>query len=168
MKTLLGPSVIPIPHLETLVIRPRVGVGCILICKDLPGLVLVGERVGSHGEGRWALPGGHLEYSSSWGGCASAELSEETNLSVDPKRWQLIHTTNDIMDESHLHYITLFMAARVSLEEVEGKVVNMEEDKCKGWKWVPWDDLAGGVVPIFLPLSNFIKEGGVEKLNLAS
>ena len=170
IKALLpaGTVVLPLRALDALVIRPRVGVGCILFCSDLPGQVLVGERVGSHGEGRWALPGGHLEYGSTWGGCASDELHEETNLKVDPQRWHLIHTTNDVMHDSHLHYITLFLAARVTLGEVEGKVVNMEEDKCKGWKWMAWSDLAGGTVPIFLPLANFISEGGVEKLKQAA
>ena len=108
-----------------------------------------------------------MEYGSTWGGCASDELQEETNLKVGPERWHLIHTTNDVMHDSHLHYITLFLAARVTLEEVEGKVVNMEEDKCKGWKWMEWSDLADGIVPIFLPLTNFISEGGIEKLKQA-
>ncbi len=38
---------------------PRVGVGVIIIRN---GRILLGKRIGSHGAGTWALPGGHLEY----------------------------------------------------------------------------------------------------------
>jgi 8-oxo-dGTP diphosphatase len=50
--------------------RPRVGVGVIVVKN---GLVLIGKRKGSHGEGQWAWPGGHLEYMESFLDCAKRE-----------------------------------------------------------------------------------------------
>mgnify|MGYP006445741431 FL=1 len=39
--------------------RPKVGVSVVLKFKNK---VLVGKRKGSHGDGTWAFPGGHLEF----------------------------------------------------------------------------------------------------------
>ena len=51
--------------------RPKVGVG-VMIFKN--GKVLLGKRKGSHGEGEFALPGGHLEYMEGFANCASREV----------------------------------------------------------------------------------------------
>ena len=61
----------------------RVGVGCLVTSLSHPGAVLFGMRLNSHGSGRYALPGGHLELSESWEECATREVFEETNLKVE-------------------------------------------------------------------------------------
>lgn len=43
--------------------KPKVGIG-VMILKDEK--VLLGKRKGSHGEGEYSFPGGHLEYMESW------------------------------------------------------------------------------------------------------
>jgi len=85
--------------------RPRVGVGCVLLCDAQPGRVLVGERRGAHGAGRWALPGGHLEPMQSWGACASMELAEECGVELPEASWEYIAATNDLMRDEGLHYV---------------------------------------------------------------
>ena len=51
----------------------RVGIG-VMIFKD--GKVLLGKRKGSHGEGDWAFPGGHLDYMEGFEECARRETRE--------------------------------------------------------------------------------------------
>ena len=57
--------------------RPKVGIG-VLIVKD--GKILLGERIGAHGSGLFALPGGHLEFGETFEETARREVEEETGL----------------------------------------------------------------------------------------
>ncbi|KAJ8556780.1 hypothetical protein ON010_g9185 [Phytophthora cinnamomi] len=114
----------------------RVGVGVMLMSKKHPGCVLMGQRKGSHGEGKFALPGGHLEMYESWEECALREVKEETDL--DLKEAKFATVTNDPMEDEDKHYITILMQAVVDDEQA---VRNMEPNKCEGWTWVPWADL---------------------------
>ncbi|KAE8882607.1 hypothetical protein PF005_g7968 [Phytophthora fragariae] len=114
----------------------RVGVGVMLMSKKHPGCVLIGQRKGSHGEGKFALPGGHLEMYETWEECALREIKEETDLEL--KEAKFTTATNDPMEDEGKHYITILMQAVVDDEQT---VKNMEPNKCEGWSWVPWSDL---------------------------
>jgi 8-oxo-dGTP diphosphatase len=116
----------------------RVGVGVILTSPQHPQCVLIGARKGSHGEGKFALPGGHLEMFESWKECAIREVKEEVDLDLDEANVAFAYVTNDPMEDEGKHYITIFMEARVP----EGQVPrNMEPHKCDGWHWVTWESL---------------------------
>lgn len=72
------------------------------------------------------------------------ELEEEcgTNIKVNiryfgEKRREFF-VTNDIMPEYGKHYITIFMVA----DWVEGEAENVEPNKCEGWEWITFDQLA--------------------------
>ena len=112
--------------------RPRVGLGVALLRPD--GALLVGTRLGSHGAGQLAFPGGHLEGGESWAACTAREVAEEAGLQLAEARFSLLGVTNDVMPHG-LHYVTLFMGARLSDAEAGG-VVNGEPHKCAGWEWV--------------------------------
>jgi ADP-ribose pyrophosphatase YjhB (NUDIX family) len=73
------------------VVNVRVGVGCFVIDRNHPNAVLIGERRGSHGAGKLALPGGHLELGEAWEDCAKREVKEETNLDIEDIRF--VHVT---------------------------------------------------------------------------
>lgn len=146
------------PLLRQLISRPRVGVGCLLRCHELhPDAVLIGERQGSHGAGRWALPGGHMESGQSMGLCAATELSEECGLTLSPESFTFVTATNDPMPDEGLHYVTLFVTAAISAEQA-GQIVNLEPHKCTGWHWLRWSEIASK--PLFIPLQHFLRQGG--------
>ena len=119
---------------------PRVGVGVIVMRN---GLVLLGERIGAHGAGTWALPGGHLEFGESVEQCARREVWEETGLElqqVSPGPY-----TNDLFATEGKHYVTLFVVS----QSVTGESVLKEPTKCARWDWFRWSELP---TPLFQPL----------------
>ena len=128
---------------------PRVGVG-VLVVRD--GRLLLGERLGSHGAGTWAPPGGHLEFGESPDGCARRELLEETGLattSIEPGPY-----TSDLFPLEGRHYVTLFVVA----SGVTGEPGLREPAKCARWEWFAWSDLPA---PLFAPLDSLRRQGYV-------
>ena len=119
--------------------------------------MLIGKRKGSHGAGRYALPGGHLEMGESWAQCAARELEEETGIQTDVKSWKFGFVSNDVMRAEDKHYITVFMQCLDAEAKQEAK--NLEPHKCEGWKWVDFDsDLKKlGMSSVFLPLWNLLR-----------
>ena len=128
-------------------IRPAVGVAVVVIKN---GRVLLGKRMGAHGSGTWALPGGHLEFGESIETCARREVAEETGLAVGII--EHLAFTNDIFIRENKHYATLFVTAQY----VSGQARVMEPDKCERWDWFDWNEFP---VPLFLSLKNLLKQG---------
>jgi 8-oxo-dGTP diphosphatase len=129
--------------------QPRVGVGAIVMRN---GRVLLGQRMGSHGTGTWALPGGHLEFGESAEGCAAREVLEETGLEVG--NFTTAPYTSDVFVSEGKHYITLFVVAQSNAGEPEVR----EPEKCAGWQWFPWSALPS---PLFQPLATLHATGFV-------
>ena len=127
--------------------RPKVGVSVILKCKDK---VLVGKRKGSHGDGTWAFPGGHLEFGETIFECGKRELEEETNIKLGNLKGQNIGFTNDIFFKEMKHYITLYALFKVD-KELNAKI--MEPNKCYEWIWVNENKIPK---PHFIPLQNYL------------
>ncbi len=127
--------------------RPLVGVA-VIILKDHK--VLLGKRKTSHGDGTWALPGGHLEFNETIEDCAIREVFEETGLFIKNIRYGTF--TNDIFSKDQKHYVTLFV-----ISEYDHGIPKLKEpDKCHEWGWFSWNSLPE---PRFLPLENLLDQG---------
>jgi 8-oxo-dGTP diphosphatase len=128
---------------------PRVGVGVIVMRR---GLVLLGQRQGAHGDGTWALPGGHLEFGETVEDCARREVAEETGLEL--QGITLGPYTSTLFAAEGEHYITLFVLAPSEVGEAEVR----EPAKCTRWEWFPWSALPS---PLFEPLRSLLLSGFV-------
>lgn len=126
---------------------PRVGVAMVLFKRNK---VLLGERIGSHGENSFGFPGGHLQFGEEVLDCAVRELEEETGI-TDINTIRVGPYTNDVFHQELKHYITLYIIAFTDEDPIL-----REPHKCKGWGWYELDNLPGN---LFIPVQNFIKQG---------
>jgi 8-oxo-dGTP diphosphatase len=119
--------------------RPKVGVA-VFIYRN--GQFIAIQRSGSHGEGTWSLPGGHLEFGESWEQCAKREAIEEIGSEIT--NVQFLAATNDLFEAEGKHYVTIWMTADWQANEPESK----EPDKVIGLQWI---DFAHLPQPLFEP-----------------
>ena len=115
----------------------KVGVGVMILKGDS---VLLGKRQGSHGEGDWSFPGGHLEYKESFTDCALREIEEECGVKVKNISFQLLSNTSEYLPK---YYVHVGLLAHWESGEPEVR----EPEKCLEWKWFP---LSGLPEPMFM------------------
>jgi 8-oxo-dGTP diphosphatase len=124
--------------------QTRVGVSIILINEN--NEILAGKRKGSHGEGLWSIPGGHIEFGETYKQTCDRELWEEIGCDLSDYEYEKIGFSEDFfekfnggpnyphsLDKIELkHYTTLYFVVKVpnNLD-----IKNMEPDKCEGWFW---------------------------------
>lgn len=109
---------------------PKVGVG-IMIVKD--NQVLLGKRKGSHGEGEYAWPGGHLEFGETLEECIEREIAEEAGITVKPIR--PVSVSNVIKYGRH------YLDIQYLVEYISGEPQTLEPDRTEEWKWYSIDEL---------------------------
>lgn len=133
-------------------LEPRVGVG-VFIFRDDKFLLM--QRQGSHGEGSWSVPGGHLEFGETPEETAVREVREETGLEIANVAFAAV--TNDIFQQENKHYLTVWMKS----DWVSGEPRITEPDKCIDQRWVSFDTLPN---PLFLPWEQLLKSEFIELL----
>ncbi len=124
--------------------RAKVGVG-VLIVKD--GLLLLQKRTGSHGEGSWSCPGGHIEFGETPEQTAIRETKEEVGLTIGGG--QIVALTNDLFEVEQKHYITIWVLA----EDIGDEEIVLKKDETSEHGWFPIDTLPS---PLFVPLGNLL------------
>jgi 8-oxo-dGTP diphosphatase len=130
----------------------RVGIG-VFVFKD--GKFLMQKRKGSHGEGSWSLPGGHLEFGESFEETARREVMEEAGIEIKNVRFGAI--TNDHFVDENKHYVTIWMLS----EWANGEVKNMEPEKCTAQTWSTFDDLP---TPLFLTWNQLFESSFIDDI----
>lgn len=109
----------------------KVGVGVMILRGDK---ILLGKRKGSHGEGEYAFPGGHLEYMESFENCALRETAEECGVEIANIRFLFVA---NIMEYAPKHYVHIGLVA--DWKGGEPKV--LEPHKLESWDWYDIDNL---------------------------
>jgi len=114
---------------------PKVGIGVMI--QNEKGQVLLGLRKGSHGEGEWAFPGGHLEFGETVFETARRETKEETGLEIN--NFELISVADEMryIKTDDKHYLNIGIKAIYN----SGEPKIMEPDKCVKWQWFDLDAL---------------------------
>jgi len=92
------------------------------------GKVLLGKRKGSHGEGEYAFPGGHLEYMESFEQCAKREVREECGIEIENVRFQFLA---NIKKYAPKHYIHIGLIT----DWKNGEPRVLEQEKSESWNW---------------------------------
>lgn len=125
--------------------RPQVGIG-VFVIRDRK--FLMGHRIGSHGEGTWSIPGGHMEYSETFEQTAKREVMEETGMEIENVRFGAV--TNDLFESDKKHYVTIWVLS----DWAENEPSITEPDKFVDQKWVDIDNLPE---PLFAPWHELLK-----------
>jgi len=123
--------------------RPAVGMGVLVLRGNC---VLLGRRLGAHGAGYYAAPGGHVEWGETLADTARREVREECGLEVENIR--LLSVGTYIWgDDRH------FVDVDVVCEAPHGEPQNLEPQRCEGWAWYKLDELPG---PLFIVTENML------------
>ncbi|MEU7554056.1 NUDIX domain-containing protein [Streptomyces sp. NPDC044571] len=92
--------------------------------------ILLSQRGGPYGYGRWHAPSGKLDQGEPLSRGAARELREETGVEVDPDHLRLVHVVHHKQSPA-VERIGLFFEAT----EWRGEPVNREPEKCLDLRW---------------------------------
>ncbi|WP_327575427.1 NUDIX hydrolase [Streptomyces sp. NBC_00145] len=115
--------------------------------------LLLSQRGGPYGHGRWHLPSGKLDQGEPLRLGAARELREETGVIVDPDHLRLVHVVHH-HQETTVQRIGFFFEAT----EWNGTPVNQEPDKCMSLEWFSVHELPEDLI-------EYPKEGLLGYLN---
>ena len=134
----------------------RVGVG-VMILKE--GKILLAQRKGSHGAGKYAFPGGHLEHGESFADCAIRETREEAGIEITNVRFQFVANLIHYLPK---HYTHIGMIA----DWKAGEPQVLEPEKSESWGWYALDAVPS---PLFesIPLAIIAHKTGRTSFDVA-
>ncbi len=117
-----------------------------MLVRDKKGKVILIKRTGSHGEGTWAPPGGHIDFGETAVEAGRREVEEETGIITgDPK---VLGFTEDFFEKEGKHYITVWLQSDWLSGELKKSDREFTEIGLFGMEDLP--------NPLFLTFKNFI------------
>lgn len=103
--------------------------------------ILLSQRGGPNGHGRWHAPSGKLDAGEPLTAGAARELREETGVEVDPADLRLVHVVHHRQSPDVERIGFFFEATRW-----HGEPVNQEPDKCLALEWFSVRDLPADII----------------------
>ncbi|MFJ7902355.1 NUDIX domain-containing protein [Streptomyces sp. NPDC096198] len=103
--------------------------------------ILLSQRGGPYGYGRWHAPSGKLDQGESVRFGAARELREETGVEVDPECLRLVHVVHH-KQSVDVERIGMFFEAT----EWQGEPENREPTKCLGLAWFSVHELPEDII----------------------
>lgn len=103
----------------------------------LPFDVLLIERGWAPYEGKWALPGGHVDVGETSRAAAARELAEETGIEVDPAALRQLGVYDAPDRDPRGRYVT------VAYTHLVDRTVPTAGDDARAARWWPLNDLPG-------------------------
>lgn len=103
--------------------------------------ILMSQRGGPYGYGRWHAPSGKLDQGEPIRHGAVRELREETGIEVDPEHLRLVHVVHH-KQSAEVERIGLFFEAT----EWQGEPVNREPEKCLSLEWFSVHELPEDII----------------------
>src|SRR2546425_12375703 len=111
---------------STMAEQAMVGVSVLVMNGDR---VLLEKRQHTHGNGTWGPPSGHIDFGEAPEQAAIRETQEETGVKIDEVKFRVI--TNDVFEQEHKHYITIWFDA--NYVSGEAGVRAPQEESEVGW-----------------------------------
>ncbi|MFI5474617.1 NUDIX domain-containing protein [Streptomyces cacaoi] len=103
--------------------------------------ILLSQRGGPYGHGRWHMPSGKLDQGEPLPDGAARELFEETGITVDPTDLELVQVVHHRQDDEVERIGFFFLAV-----EWEGEPVNKEPEKCMALTWFTVHELPKDII----------------------
>ncbi|MEU1466043.1 NUDIX domain-containing protein [Streptomyces sp. NPDC005727] len=103
--------------------------------------ILLSQRGGAYGYGRWHLPSGKLDQGEPLAVGAARELFEETGVTVEPAELDLVQVVHH-RQADHVERIGFFFEALTW----QGEPVNREPDKCLALTWFTAHELPDDII----------------------
>ncbi|CDW83762.1 probable 8-oxo-dgtp diphosphatase nudt15 [Stylonychia lemnae] len=143
--------------------RPKVGLGVMILNENDEVLVSQRKTPGQAGDGLWCFPGGHLEFGESFQECAHREVEEEAAATLNFESIKYLTTVNAFDRPTGYHYIVIYMFTKVLKDQHEFK--NMEPNKQTDWQWIKWNEFVK-FENLFQPYKFFFKQGFNDLANI--
>jgi ADP-ribose pyrophosphatase YjhB (NUDIX family) len=140
----------------------RTGVGCgVAVIKG--NKILLGKRHDDpekadselHGEGRWSLPGGKVDFRETFTDAVCREAKEETGIILKKETLQFVSLCSDIVEDAH------FVTAGFICTDFDGEPKVMEPDEMVKWEWFDKDSLPTPMYEPSLKVIEHWKEGKI-------